>query len=247
MKHKLSSAQRGFTIIELMIATSVFSVILVIVSIVMIGIGNLFQKGINQARVQDNVRSISDQLAQDLKLNQNFVTADYDATNSPIKLNGNNKVPVTVYCVGGVRYTAMTGHKLGANGSKDTDGTTLLSPHVLWRDTYNGSCLPADLSATNPNTVTPIIGVTGQGANGVELIADNSRLTAFCIGNYNPGPPTCSPAATSSYALTVGVAYGDIDLLSNPNASNARCRGDVGGDQFCSTASLQTTVVQRLR
>src|SRR5665213_2550121 len=60
--------RKAFTIIELMIATSVLSIILLLVTTMMISIGNLYYKGINQARVQDDVRTISDDLSSHLQL-----------------------------------------------------------------------------------------------------------------------------------------------------------------------------------
>ncbi len=61
--------QKGFTIIELMIATAVLSTILVMVTVVMVNIGSLYYKGINQARVQDDVRSIADEIIKNIQLN----------------------------------------------------------------------------------------------------------------------------------------------------------------------------------
>ncbi len=62
----LKANQQAFTIIELMIATTVVSVILLMVSIIMINIGGLYYKGFSQARTQDNLRSISDEVARQL-------------------------------------------------------------------------------------------------------------------------------------------------------------------------------------
>lgn len=214
-KH-LSKKQGGFTIVELMIATSVLSVILLLVTSMMIGIGNLFTKGENQARVQDNVRSITDDLTYHLQMSTSIVSYpnvyNFNA--------GSNHYIINVYCFDSTRYTYVLGYQIGASipGSPK---------HVLWRDnpsSCDGSSW-ADLTAAQPS------------ANGTELIAPNSRLTDFSFTGSNP------------YHVSVGVAYGDDDLLTNvtPNtpSPNAMCKGSVG-DQFCSTSSLATTVAQRL-
>jgi hypothetical protein len=70
------------------------------------------------------------------------------------------------------------------------------------------------------------------GTNGTELIAPNSRLTAFTI------------SATSPFTVSIGMAYGTTSVL-NLKGLNTTCK-DGGGDDFCATASLSTTVVQRI-
>src|SRR5689334_11132650 len=118
--------QKGFTIIELMIATAILSTILLLVTVLMINIGNLYYKGINQARVQDNVRSISDEVAQHLQLGDSFSQASGDNSEQ-------------AYCVGTVRYTYVIGVQIG----KPAPGASAPAyQHVLWRDDNPspGSC-----------------------------------------------------------------------------------------------------------
>jgi prepilin-type N-terminal cleavage/methylation domain-containing protein len=122
--------QAGFTILELLIATTVLSVILVMVTVVMVGIGRLYYKGINQARVQDNVRSIVDELARQVQL--------YDQPPMP-DTTGN----VRAYCFGATRYIYVVGQRLGTEAGQ--------SPQVLWRDTTTpGSCNADDATFSAP-------------------------------------------------------------------------------------------------
>jgi hypothetical protein len=100
---------------------------------------------------------------------------------------------------------------------------------------------------------TPL-NVTGSiTGSGTELIAPDSRLTAFCIGTIAPGgsgadSSGCVNSTTSPYNLTVEMAYGDIDLLngltSGQQSDTVTCHGG-NGDQFCATSVLTTTAVQR--
>jgi prepilin-type N-terminal cleavage/methylation domain-containing protein len=201
--------QQGFTIIELMIATSILSVILVIATAVITGIGVLYYKGVNQVRVQDNVRNISDDLTQHLQLSG---TADVP----PVPPVGG----VGVICIGTTRYSYILGAKIGTNIAMGD------SPHVLWRDTVAaGSCTAIDLTAIT--AATP----------GDELIAQNSRLTAFEV------------SGSGLFTVRVGVAYGDSDLLTTPSGvniydENSRCSGGPG-KQFCATAYLLTSTTKR--
>lgn len=64
MSQSTHHKQRGFTIIELMIATTVFSVVLLICSFAMLQIGRTYYKGITMARTQTASRSIMDEISQ---------------------------------------------------------------------------------------------------------------------------------------------------------------------------------------
>lgn len=199
------SNQNGFTILELMIATTVFSVLLVMVSVVMISIGGLYFKGINQSRVQGSVRAIIDEVSRHLELSKYAPQTGHSIYGG---------IDVYAYCIGDTRYSYVIGHQIG-------DGVQ----HVLWRD------------AIDPNTCpTPPNLVNGNVTDGVELIAPNSRLTMF------PGPTvdTISP-----YDLTVGVAYGETDLLTAPSGPGVRCTNN-SSRQFCASAYLDTLVLQRI-
>jgi type II secretory pathway pseudopilin PulG len=223
---RLPAAESGFTIVELMIATSVLSMMLLIVTLIITSIGNLYYKGVNLSRIQDDTRNITSQVSQDLELNNSFGT--FNTTNP-------NPGSTEAYCIGNVRYTFVVGKELGNNANE--------SHHVLWRDTNptpGGACGPV---GTFPNPAS----------NGSELVAPSSRLTQFSIAGISP------------YHVAVNVAYGDDDLLCSPSVSGScqtpnamptvadftkgdlLCKGlSSTGSSFCATASLNTTVVQRL-
>jgi prepilin-type N-terminal cleavage/methylation domain-containing protein len=220
--------QQGFTIIELMVATTVFSTILVLVTTVMISIGRLYYKGINQANVQGAVRTIASDVSQHLQFN------DQDREVVAAKTVGGQSVQA--YCIGTTRYSYVTGVMIG-DVPKDADNISTSSQifhHILWRDNVgSGDCLtPADLTATNPSDAPTVVN-TVQGQDGAELIPDNSQLTEFSI------EPNSSP-----YDIRVAIAFGDNDLL-NLNGFDTTCRGGIG-DQFCATARLNTAAVKRL-
>lgn len=205
--------QEAFTIVELMIATTILSVILVIVTITMISIGNLYYKGINQARVQDSVRNITDEVSQQLQLS--VLPPETPLINPVTARRGVVSAQVYAYCIGTTRYSFILNQQIGSDTTKSQ------VPHVLWRD------------STPPSGCTQNVGLLNAAlTGGTELIAPNSRLTGLTISLASP------------YRLSVSEAYGDSDLL-NLSGFNTTCKGQTG-DQFCSTASLTTTVVQRI-
>lgn len=221
-------SQKGFTIVELMIATAVLSTLLVLVAVVMIGIGRLYYKGINQSRIQNNTRTVVANISRQLQL----ITSDGTTNSLPFLstdtanprrdkqiLDGSKVFTISAYCIGDTRYTYILNRQIGTD--------THQIPHVLWRDkTPGGGCGPANL--TNAN-LSP----------GVELIGPNSSLTAFSITN---------PSGPESYVITVAEAYGEIfgpTSLFTGSGINTTCLGNTG-DEFCATASLTTTIARRL-
>jgi prepilin-type N-terminal cleavage/methylation domain-containing protein len=238
IRHR-SSAEQGFTIVELMIATTVLSTLLVVVAIVMISIGKLYYKGLNQARLQDNTRNAVTAIAKQLQLNTGDPATRspaYDATGlaagAPRDLHFEegtnpadgqpNKYDISAYCIGTVRYSFIKNRQIGPGVHQ--------IPHVLWRDKASGGpCGPVDLRTVDKTT----------DPGGVELIGPNSALTEFKITN---------PQDKNAYLIEVGEAYGDIyapDALFSGKDMDTTCITG-SGDQFCATANLTTTVVKRL-
>lgn len=212
--------QHGFTIVELMIATTVLSVILLLVSVMMINLGRLYFKGINQARIQNNVRSTVDEIAQRLQFNGQNPQDGGSVT------YGSGLPPVWATCIGNTRYTHVKTIQLGGADAGPFK-------HVLWRDTlrHAGSCPnTADLRENNPSS--PVISPESN-HDGTELIVPRSRIADFYI------------SGTAPYEVILTAIYGDTDLLVNPNQPSAACAGGTG-DQFCARASLKTTVGKRL-
>jgi len=207
MNNQTIENEEGFTIIELLIATSILSVILVMASVMMTGIGRLYNKGISQSKIQSATRNITDDVSQRLQL-------DAQLSPQPTEVGGYN-----AYCIGETRYLYIIGKQLG--DGNDGDGTPKVKP-VLWRDkTPAGGC-----SSSNPDP------------SGVELVPTNARLIDFTI------------TPTSPYQISIGLAYGDIDLLNvtpdNPNFNiNTTCKGS-NSTEYCATAKLTTSATRRI-
>ena len=211
-------SQKGFTIVELLIATAVLSVIILLATAVIINIGSLYYKGSTLAKEQEDARNIIDDVGKQIELSDTSLQTLPSAQSPGVAVNGGSlNVKATVYCVGTTRYTAVIGYQLGSQ-----------TTHVLWRDTVADNTCPA-LSSPPWNDPSN---------KGAEMIASGSMLTFFNI------------SASSPYTIQVSVAYGDSTASSllniNTNSYDAsRCKGQIG-DQFCATASLSTTVDQRI-
>jgi prepilin-type N-terminal cleavage/methylation domain-containing protein len=198
-------SQAGFTIVELMIATAVLSVILLLTTLIIGSMGDLYYKGVNQSRTQDDVRTITEDVSQHLQL------SDQTPVAASATFGG---IATKAYCIDGTRYSYVLNRQIGTGSTQIT--------HVLWRDSFTGTCTPLNLSQATPS------------ANGSELISSNSELTAF----------TVTLAANQPYTVSVGVGFGDPTQLSGSGITTG-CKSGAG-DQFCATSSLTTTVVKRL-
>ena len=152
-RQETTAGQQGFTIIELMIATAVFSTMLVMVSVMMVGVTRLYYKGISQSQVQGATRNIVEQVSQSLQFTDRvplYGTKPY------------GPVLAEAYCMNNVRYSFVRGVRLGSGAGE--------SRHVLWRDTNN----PV-------GTVCEPLDVTSDLNGGSELAIAGSRLADFRI------------------------------------------------------------------
>jgi prepilin-type N-terminal cleavage/methylation domain-containing protein len=86
--------QKGFTVIELTMASAVFAVVLLLVTFGLLQIGRAFSKSVNEAKTQEAVRLITDDIARSIK----FSGADITPT---IIANGSSMGT----CVGNRRYS----------------------------------------------------------------------------------------------------------------------------------------------
>ena len=89
---KVGALTSGFTIVELLVATAVFSLILMGAVGAFLGIGRLFYKGIVNTQTQTTAKKTLDSITADM---QNSSTLTNQATSGGY----------TYFCAGNVRYT----------------------------------------------------------------------------------------------------------------------------------------------
>lgn len=201
----------------------IVSVILLLVTTVMIGLQRLYYKGLNQEKIQNNARTIADDVNQEIQTSTSTPAVAWVPVASTFSASFNNQPPtnyhVSAVCIGSVRYVYIIGLQVGTGSNQVAQ--------ALWRDqTPSGGCASG---VPQINNSTPSDG-------GLEYIAAGSRLTNFQITQQGNG----------DYALSVSVAIGQDNILSTNTSYNAQCIGG-SGDQYCATAGLKTEVRQRLQ
>lgn len=217
---RLRQDSRGFTIIELLIATAVFSVILLGVTLAIMQISRTYYKGVITTNTQNTTRQIMDTLSQAVQFSGDTIVPTPDeATAQPVGTN-------LAFCIGNKKFSYVLGRALYDSGPYD--GTNKRMPHVLVEQSSAADCggtpIPYDL------------GTEGALPPGMrELMNSNMRLTdlrVFSIGD-------------NMYRITVRVAHGDADLFDNADSASARCKGDAGS-RFCAVSELSTVVTKRI-
>lgn len=76
MKHKLYKKQSGFTLVELLLATTFFSFILLFISVGFIQINRIYHSAVITKNAQNNARSIFEQLSRDAKEGSTLFVSD---------------------------------------------------------------------------------------------------------------------------------------------------------------------------
>jgi prepilin-type N-terminal cleavage/methylation domain-containing protein len=215
----LRDSNAGFTIIELLIATLVFSVILLLITFGIIQFTNTYYKGITSSNTQNAARNIMDTIAQDIQF-----SSDVETTAG----SGYGTGSLDQFCIGSHRYTYVLGEQV----TDDTPDTGINPPqtsHAFLElpNATNADCQAAAQDITAASYTPP------PGAR--ELIPPHMRLAKLNI----------TQVGSDLYKITVRVIYGDNDILPHANDPDTKCQSDKGS-QFCATSELDTIVQRRV-
>lgn len=203
---------RGFTIIELLIATMVFGVVLLLVTAGILQITRVYFKGVTEADTQNTARSIIDTISQSIQFSGGNVT---ETPGSPVAGTDYS------FCLGNQQFS----YRLGWQVEDRFDASVNQTWHGLVQNTLSG-CTSASAPQNLGNAA-----ITGR-----DLLNDHMRLSKLAITNIGP----------NTYKVQIKIVYGDNDLLNNPTAADASCKGVRAGSQFCSVSELSTIVVKRV-
>jgi prepilin-type N-terminal cleavage/methylation domain-containing protein len=220
----------GFTIVELLLATSVFSIILLAALASFLQVGRLFYKGVSLTNTQNTATQVLNDVAHSLQTSSTL--------SLPTTANG-----YTYTCIGNARYTYTTTNISGqqvavaANLSDSPNyGSGANGGNFgLLKDTLPGSsgcavpCWPAS-SCSNGQVVF---------SNPVEMLGDQMRVATFSISSVS--------GVQNLYNIKMVVAYGDSSVMSFSNPGQPVCIGNSQNQAFCSVVNLSTTVFQGVR
>jgi len=209
---------QGFTIIELLVATLVFSLVLLLITAGVLQIARLYYKGITEANTQNTARSIMDTISQSIQFGGGAVTE------TPASSGDNSAGTDYAFCVGNVQYSYRPGWQV-------EDGTT--SPlHQSWHGLVQATVSGCS-SATSPQTLS------NQAITGRELINPHMRLADLSVTNIGTN--------LYKIQIRVAYGDDDLLASTNgPTATDVICQNTLAGTQFCAVSELSTIVVKRV-
>ena len=190
--------QAGFTIIELLIATAVFSVILIIVTTGIMAFTEDYYRGINESNAQSIARTILNDIAQGIQFGS--------ATNGYVQTT-NLSTPEGGICINNVLYSYVLGKEVEPTPSSSQ------TPHAM--------VLQASPDCSSATDAIDVTNLTTLSAGQQELLTTNMRLANLSV-------TTLSASYPQAYQIDVRVVYGDDDLLSNPTQPTASCINGAG-------------------
>jgi prepilin-type N-terminal cleavage/methylation domain-containing protein len=228
IKQNPKRTDQGFTIVELLIASGVFSTLLLLSLAGFLQIGRLFYKGVSATQTQAVARQVMDGLETDINFapSTSAVVVNTDSSFSV----GSTTYQRKYFCANGFRYTFIPGKVL----SSDAEATMLKTvPESAWQDfgilkdkmaSRNSCARPFTAPAT---AIDPL--------KAVELLSDNMRISDLSIQQPIVSVPPI-------YTLNVKIAYGGDTILQNPTATTASCDSSLSTSQYCFISNLWTTI-----
>jgi len=240
--NKIQVNRYGFTIVELLIATSVFAMVLLVALTGFLQIGRLFYKGVSDTQTQDVSRQVVN-----------------DITNNIMATSLGNSIPsvsgpaYSYFCAGPYRYTYAKYDSGGSNAGRPVQFNSDLNVNYDptsssvnmgllkdWVGTGNcpAPCVSAAVGsdascpASNFKALTPLSPPT-------ELLGNGMR-----VGGVNLTPAVDNTGKSLPiYNLAVTIIYGDdsvLDFTTTPTS----CLGGLSNHEFCSVNQTNTSVFE---
>lgn len=219
------SNQVGFTLIELMIATSIFSVILLVMSFGAVSIGRVYYKGIKSSNTQSVTRKIADDLAQSIQFSSSKVV-----TTPTQEEKDKNLRKFDIFCIDGKKYSYILNRQVAVSQAE----------HVFISE------VDPNCNASSPSSLNADGNIASGTTEYSDLIGKSMRLSDIEI---------YQDTNSSNFVVTVRVASGDDDLIEDAkgvksnepgyDSSTARCISG-SGSQYCAVSNLYTFVNKRL-
>lgn len=204
---------QGFTVIELMIATAVFSLVLLVSLIGFLQIGQIFYKGLAVTQTSQAARQLGDALKQDIAFNASANGISVQTASSP----GGQ---VQYFCAGPNRYTFKQGVKLDSATENISAGKFGLVKDSLTTTGCPAPYGPGSVGFSNPT----------------ELLGNKMRVSQIVVNQL-------APPNDKLYNLSIRVVYGDDDVLTDLNTpADTKCQSGTNSSRYCYVYELKTTV-----
>ena len=211
----------GFTILELLIATTVFSVILLIVTTGIIKIGNIYYKGITSSKTQDVTRSIANDFSSTIQFANGVKTDD------PTPPSG-----ATAFCLGDIRYNYYPNREYVKGGE------------------FNSGLFSEDLSAGSTCSSTNTLCASPADTNCIkdrrQLLGSSMRILTLDLAQLSTSDKIWSVVIRVAYGTDDLLSNAGNSSTDPTYLSGVNCKSGISGSSFCSVAELDTLVKKRV-
>lgn len=215
-------SQQGFTIVELLIATVVFSVVLLIITVGVLNFTHAYYSGINSSNTQDTARSIVNSITQ------------------AVEFSGTTISPTKPVSPGAATYYFCA-----------DNNTFVFTPGLLYNadkpSAANPGLYQAATNACDPTSVNYSQGreLLGENMRVVLLsVASGAEPRTYTVGvrlAYGDDDLLCAPRSAQGSCSSGTV----LSTQQIANHDDVTCRLQTGF-QFCAVAGLTTTVALRV-
>ena len=216
--------QDGFTIVELLIATTAFSIILIVIVYAVLFISHNFIRGTVESQTQENARSIMQQVTEQIQLSDGNISQGdgYPATNTDF------------ICVGDTQYSYVLNQEVDGSASP-ASGTV---PHAL---------VARQLPGCDSSSVAENISTANLPEGSTELLGNHMRLGEFEIGPVNGSTSLFSVSIIIGYGDQDGGGQSGALIIANSEQPyQYSCIPSIIKGDFCATATLSSIVQQRI-
>ena len=213
--------QSGFTIIELLIATTVFSIVLVVIVASFLQVGRMFYKGVSVNNTNEAARNLVDEISNDARLTPTPSEVKSDSTDTAKRF----------FCVGPHRYTFKLNTQVKA-GDINSNARNMTAGIV--QDTTSGNCQdPTALLGSSPR----------------QILGPDMRLNAMNVSQNASGSGMLIHVHVIFYGADDRVFSSTAhpndtaaDHAAAINDADAYCSGNILSTQFCAMADIRTNV-----
>jgi prepilin-type N-terminal cleavage/methylation domain-containing protein len=207
---KKTKIQHGFTIAELMIATTIFSVVLIVILAAFMQIGRMFYKGVSLNSTTEAARNLVDNISNDAKLSY-----------APGTISPPSAAGVRFFCVGSHRYSFVLNKQVKSTDVAEPRSVSLSSTSGgqggIIQDVINICSAPA---------------VSNPGTQWQQLLGPDMQLNALDI------TPNTNGVAIHAHVIFYG--FDNTVFTPSLTDANAQCSGNLLSTQFCAVADINT-------
>jgi type II secretory pathway pseudopilin PulG len=257
-RHRFPNHEDGFTIVELLIATVVMSLVLLLMTTAIIQITSTYYEGVTETSTQNAARNIINTVSQALEfqgspfnpgnLPNGGTPTDTVAPNCPYHTPIEDPGCTYYFCIGDQEYIFQVGYEVETNPTA--------------KQAYHGFVveLPNTDSCTDPGSnYLETTSALPAADDATDLLTPSMRLSQLTVTPLVCPPSlvneqqTCNQPSNQLFEIDVQVTYGDDYFLTCPGDTTATddcspptaCNPDIS-TAFCFTSDVHTVVYRRV-